>query len=58
MSDTIPQSFVQQFDTSLRMLAAQMDSRLRMAVTDRGTITGESTQPGTRATLNLEGRLD
>lgn len=42
MSDTIPQSFVQQFDSSLRLLAAQMDSRLRMAVTDRGTITGES----------------
>jgi len=42
MSDTITQNFVQQFDTSLRMLAAQMDSRLRMAVTDRGTITGES----------------
>ena len=42
MSDTITQNFVQQFDTSLRMLAAQMESRLRMAVTDRGTITGES----------------
>lgn len=42
MSDSIPQSFVQQFDSSLRLLAAQMDSRLRMAVTDRGTITGES----------------
>jgi len=42
MSDTITQNFVQQFDSSLRMLAAQMDSRLKMAVTDRGTITGES----------------
>ncbi len=42
MSDTIPQSFVQQFDSSLRLLASQMDSRLRATVTDRGTITGES----------------
>lgn len=42
MSDTIPQSFVQQFDSSLRLLSAQMDSRLKMAVTDRGMITGES----------------
>lgn len=42
MSDTVPQHFVQQFDSSLRLLAAQMESRLRMAVTDRGTITGDS----------------
>ncbi len=42
MSDSIPQSFVQQFDTSLRLLAAQMDSRLKPCVTDRGMITGES----------------
>jgi hypothetical protein len=42
MSDTITQAFVQQFDSSLRLLSAQMDSRLKMAVTDRGTITGES----------------
>jgi hypothetical protein len=42
VSDTIPQSFVQQFDSSLRLLSSQMESRLRMAVTDRGTITGES----------------
>lgn len=42
MSDTIPQSFVQQFDSSLRLLSAQMESRLRGAVTDRGTITGDS----------------
>lgn len=42
MSDTITQNFVQQWDSSLRLLAAQMESRLRSAVTDRGTITGES----------------
>ena len=42
MSDTIPQSFVTQFDSSLRMLAAQRESRLRAAVFDRGTITGDS----------------
>jgi len=42
MSDTITQAFVQQFDNALRLLSAQMDSRLKGAVTDRGTITGES----------------
>lgn len=42
MSDTITQGFVQQFDSSLRMLAAQMETRLLSAVTNRGTITGES----------------
>lgn len=42
MSDTITNNFVQQFDDSLRLLSAQMDSRLMQAVTDRGTITGES----------------
>jgi hypothetical protein len=42
MSDTITQAFVQQFDSALRLLSAQMDSRLKIAVTDRGTITGES----------------
>jgi hypothetical protein len=42
VSDTVTQAFVQQWDTSLRMLSAQMDSRLMAAVTDRGTITGET----------------
>jgi len=42
MSNTITQAFVQQFDSAIRMLSAQMDSRLRMAVTDRGQITGDS----------------
>ena len=42
MSDTITNSFVQQFDSDMRLLSAQMESRLRTAVTDRGTITGES----------------
>jgi hypothetical protein len=42
MSDTITQGFVQQFDSALRLLGSQMDSRARAAVTDRGTIVGES----------------
>lgn len=42
MSDTVTQNFVQQFDDSLRLLSAQMESRLMVAVTDRGTITGDS----------------
>lgn len=42
MSDTITQGFVQQFDSSLRMLAAQMESRMLSAVTNRGSIVGES----------------
>lgn len=39
---TIPQWFVQQWDTAVRTEAAQRDSRLMAAVTDRGAITGES----------------
>lgn len=35
-------AFVKQFDTDLRMLAQQKDSRLSKAATDRGTITGSS----------------
>lgn len=42
MSDTITQAFVQRWDSELRLLSAQMDSRFKMAVTDRGTINGES----------------
>lgn len=42
MTMTITQSFVQQFDTTLRTQAQQKDSRFGAAVTDRGTITGES----------------
>jgi hypothetical protein len=42
MSDTITQAFVQQFDSAIRMLSAQMESRFKAAVTDRGTITGDS----------------
>lgn len=38
----IPQWFVQQWDTAVRTQASQKDSRLMAAVTDRGTITGES----------------
>lgn len=39
---TIPQWFVQQWDTAVRAEASQKDSRLMSAVVDRGTITGES----------------
>ena len=39
---TITQAFVQQWDTSLRHELGQKDSRFMKAVTDRGTITGES----------------
>ncbi|MDP2074630.1 phage capsid protein [Hydrogenophaga sp.] len=39
---TITQAFVQQWDTAIRMEAAQRDSRFMAAVTDRGSITGES----------------
>lgn len=39
---TIPQWFVQQWDTAIRTEVSQKDSRLMSAVTDRGQITGES----------------
>lgn len=39
---TIPQWFVQQWDTAVRTEASQKDSRLMPAVTDRGSINGES----------------
>ncbi len=39
---TIPQWFVQQWDTAVRTEASQKDSRLMAAVTDRGAIAGES----------------
>lgn len=39
---TIPQWFVQQWDTAVRIEASQKNSRLMGAVTDRGAITGES----------------
>ncbi|MFT3720411.1 phage capsid protein [Pseudorhodoferax sp.] len=39
---TIPQWFVTQWDTAVRTEASQKDSRLMKAVTDRGSITGES----------------
>lgn len=42
MSTTIPAYFVQQWDTAIRMEASQKDSRLMKAVTDKGSITGES----------------
>lgn len=42
MSDTVTRQFVTQFDTSLRLLAQQKDSRLRGTVFDRGTIEGAS----------------
>src|SRR5574341_1120327 len=39
---TIPQWFVQQWDTAVRTEASQKESRLQAAVNDRGSITGES----------------
>lgn len=39
---TLPNAFVQQFDTTFREQAQQKESRLESTVTDRGTITGES----------------
>jgi len=42
MTDTVTRQFVQQFDSSLRLLAQQKDSRLRSTVYDRGTIEGAS----------------
>lgn len=39
---TIPQFFVQQWDTAVRTEASQKESRLQTAVVDRGNITGES----------------
>ncbi len=42
MSDTVTQAFVQQFDSAIRMLSAQMQTRFLSAVTNRGTINGES----------------
>ena len=42
MSDTITTAFVEQWDKSIRMLSAQMQSRFMSAVTDRGDITGDS----------------
>lgn len=39
---TIPNYFVQAWDTAIRVEASQKDSRLFKTVTDRGTITGES----------------
>lgn len=39
---SIPQYFVTQWDTAIRTAAAQRESRLQSAVTDRGSITGES----------------
>lgn len=41
-STTITQSFVQQFDTTIRLQAQQRVSRLEATVFDRGNITGES----------------
>ncbi len=39
---SIPQWFVQQWDTAIRTEASQKQSRLMGAVTDRGSITGEA----------------
>lgn len=41
MSNSITAAFVQQWDTSIRLQAQQKESRLMVATTDRGTITGD-----------------
>lgn len=41
-STSITQAFVQQWDTTIRMLAQQKESRLEKTIVDRGSITGES----------------
>lgn len=42
MPESIKQAFVQQFDTQMRLECGQAETRLHKAVTDRGTVTGES----------------
>ena len=42
MSDTVTRQFITQFDSDLRLLAQQKNSRLRATVMDRGTIQGAS----------------
>lgn len=42
MTDTITTANVIQWDTAMRLLAQQQDSRLAKVLIDRGTITGES----------------
>jgi len=49
---TISQAFVQQWDTTIRMLAQQKESRLEATIMDKGDITGES------FTANLLAALD
>lgn len=53
MTQTITQAFVQQWDTSIRHLAQQTESRLQSRVTDRGSITGESFTSNKLAALGL-----
>lgn len=52
MSTTITNAFVQQFDDTIRLLAQQKESRLMKAVTDRGTIVGESFTTNLLATVD------
>ena len=52
-TQTITQAFVQQWDTSIRHLAQQTESRLQSKVVDRGTITGESFTSNKMAALGL-----
>ena len=40
--NTITQAFVQQWDTTIRLLAQQKESRLEATILDKGSITGES----------------
>lgn len=52
MSNTITQAFVQQWDTTIRLLAQQKESRLEATIMDKGNITGESFTANLLAALN------
>jgi hypothetical protein len=54
MSDTVTRQFVTQFDTDLRLLAQQKDSRLRGTVFNRGTIEGSSFTINNLGTVEMD----
>lgn len=56
-TSTIPNYFVQQWDTSIRETAQQRDSRLLSRVTDRGTIVGDAFTINTEGTVEFEPNL-
>jgi hypothetical protein len=54
MTDTVTRQFVTQFDTDLRLLAQQKDSRLRGTVFNRGTIEGSSFTINNLGTVEMD----